>query len=186
MLDSIAAQLSLSNVREVFYNVRFTLRSAAEEMELQTDIFDVEYSPGKTPNDNMDALRTMLHQMFILIRKKSDGSVSSWQQEVLNWLRDNAYNSELCAASVSVQFGVTEKKVYEIVRSTTGMSLNEYLLSLRMRKAGKLLYSTLLSVGEIAEHCGYPAESTFYRVFKKYYGVTPIQYRQTGALPENQ
>ena len=184
MLDSIAAQFTLSNAREVFYNVRFTLRSAAEEMELDTDIFDIEYAPGKRLSENVDALRTMLHEMFALIRKKSEGNITSRQEAVLAWLRENAYDSELCAASVAEHFEITEKKVYEIVRTAAGKSLNEYLLELRMRKAGKLLYSTQMGVGEVAVQCGYLAESTFYRVFKKFYGVTPIQYRQTGALPE--
>lgn len=62
------------------------------------------------------------------------------------------------------------------------MSFNDYVLSLRMKKAGTLLCTTQLSVGEIAERCGFSAESTFYRVFKKYYDATPKQYRQYGGV----
>jgi AraC-like DNA-binding protein len=89
-------------------------------------------------------------------------------------------------ASISAHFSISKNKVYEIVKSACSTGLNDYILSIRMKKAGNLLYSTQLSVGDVALQCGYLAESTFYRVFKKYHGVTPIQYRQNGALPETQ
>ena len=54
-----------------------------------------------------------------------------------------------------------------------------------MKTAGKLLYSTQLSVAEVGQQCGYPAESTFFRVFRKYYGISPSQYRKNGALDQN-
>ena len=46
-----------------------------------------------------------------------------------------------------------------------------------MKEAARLLCTTQKPVDEIAEACGYPAQSTFYRVFKKYYGDSPSKYR---------
>ena len=60
------------------------------------------------------------------------------------------------------------------------MTFNEYLLSLRMKRAAYLLATTQNGVTEIADQCGYQASSTFFRVFKKYYGMSPGQYRTEG------
>ena len=141
--------------------------------------------PGRRPKENMSTLEDMLQHMFQQIQRKSDGSVTTLHDQVLEWIRDNAFDPNLCVASIGEHFSIGKNKVYEIVKSASGTGLNEYILSIRMKKAGNLLYSTQLSVGEVALQCGYLAESTFYRVFKKYYGLTPIQYRQNGALPEN-
>ena len=72
---------------------------------------------------------------------------------------------------------LSEKRVYEIVRTMTGMSFNEYLLQLRMKQAALLLVTTQESINDIAAHCGYQGFSTFYRVFKRYYGMAPGQFR---------
>ena len=186
VLDTISQQLTMGSAREIYYNVRFTLRCAAEEMELGMSSFETEYMPDKRPRENMNSLREMLNQMFHQIQLKSDGSITTLHDQVLEWIRENAFDPNLCVASIGEHFSISKNKVYDIVRSATDMGLNEYILSIRMKKAGNLLYSTQLSVGEVALQCGYLAESTFYRVFKKYYNLTPIQYRQNGALPGNE
>jgi AraC-like DNA-binding protein len=45
-----------------------------------------------------------------------------------------------------------------------------------------LLRTTDLSIGEVAQQCGYQVESTFYRLFKKFYNISPGQYRRMGGL----
>ena len=42
----------------------------------------------------------------------------------------------------------------------------------------KLLSETLLGIDEIALQCGYHYPANFIRMFKKYYGVTPLQFRK--------
>jgi AraC-like DNA-binding protein len=119
------------------------------------------------------------------MKKKSQGDVTALQERVMRWIRENACDPNICATTVSNKFSITEKRAYEIVRVVTGMSFSEYLLMLRMKAAGRLLYSTQLSVAEVAHRCGYPAESTFFRVFRKYHGISPSQYRKNGVLEEN-
>ena len=186
MIAQITDKLTAENVREVFYNVRFTLRSAAEEMELDTSVFDVEYDVTKIPRRNMEKLTEMLRDMFRQLHSRSEGTVTNKQEAMMAWIRGHACDLTICATEVAEQFSTSEKKVYETVRSMSGMTLNEYLVSLRMKKAGRLLYATQLSISQIGEQCGYPADSTFYRVFRNYYGMTPNQYRRNGALPSNE
>jgi len=97
---------------------------------------------------------------------------------MLDFIQQNMADYELCAASVAERFHVPEKKVYEAVRSKTGMTFKEYLTSLRMKKAAELLYTTREGIAEIAQQCGYQGSSTFYRLFQEYHGMTPGQYRR--------
>ena len=100
----------------------------------------------------------------------------------MEYIKHHYSKYDLCAAVVAEQFQVSEKWVYELVRERTEMSFNEHLLSLRMRRAAYLLATTQNSVTEIADQCGYQASSTFFRVFKKYYGMSPGQYRTEGPV----
>lgn len=167
------------DAKEEFYAIGFMLRSAAAELNLfLQELSHMEYDSTQLPWENMERLGDYIHILFLCIREKQAKGNEGLQEEVLSWIRRNFSDSELCATVVAEQFGIPEKLFHSMVKQATGVSFSEYLLSLRMRKAAHLLCSTKWSVIEVAQQCGYQAESTFYRVFKKYYNQTPQNYRQ--------
>jgi len=183
LLSGIARQTNSGNVREVFYNVRFVLRSAAEEMDIPLQVDnELEYNPNLMPQENIQNLERMLHDIFLRIGEKNRVRTSTRKERIVDHIKQNYYDYHLCATSVAELFEVSEKRVYEVVRELTDMSFNEYLLSLRMKRAAYLLMSTQESIADIADQCGFQGSSTFYRVFKKYYGMPPGQYRTDGDL----
>lgn len=60
----------------------------------------------------------------------------------------------------------------------TGESLNTYLLTQRLGKAARLLVDTLMPVSQICYTCGYNKLSNFNRLFKKYKGCSPSEFRK--------
>lgn len=73
-----------------------------------------------------------------------------------------------------------------IFRKHTGESPNEYLISLRITEACRLLTQTRMSVSEIAGEVGYSDPYYFSRLFKKKMGMPPLKYRNfiLQTLPE--
>jgi AraC-like DNA-binding protein len=62
-------------------------------------------------------------------------------------------------------------------RKRTGMSFVEYLHSVRINNAKKLLQQSKLYVDDISYECGFNTVSFFNRKFKESTGMTPRQYR---------
>ena len=58
------------------------------------------------------------------------------------------------------------------------MGIGEYTTSLRMSMGASLLSSTDLSVSDIAKKTGYRYSGNFSKMFKKYYRVSPLEYRR--------
>jgi len=58
----------------------------------------------------------------------------------------------------------------------------DYLNQTRMTHAKSLLQMTQLSIQEVAARCGFNDSSYFCRIFKKYSGLSPIQYRSSMLL----
>ncbi|MGZ0049311.1 helix-turn-helix domain-containing protein [Brevibacillus gelatini] len=50
---------------------------------------------------------------------------------------------------------------------------------IRIKKAQELLENTNLPINKIAKSVGYISNSHFTSYFKKYVGVTPVEYRKT-------
>ncbi len=171
--------------REAYYNICFILRSAANEFGVELQELNIaEYDFQLLAQENILKLEKVVCVLLQKIRQQKELtlSVDELQTKVKVYLDTHFTEANICAASIAENCGTSEKKVYQITRETTGQSLNEYIVFLRMELAGKLLCSLDINMNEVAARCGYDVESTFYRVFKKYYKITPAQYRKRGGL----
>ena len=72
-------------------------------------------------------------------------------------------------------------------KTLTGFGFQEYLTQIRLQAAEQLLRETELSIGEIAEQCGFSGANYFGDVFRRWKGVAPSQYRKTqqSASPDS-
>ncbi len=64
------------------------------------------------------------------------------------------------------------------IKALTGENFLSYVNQKRIEHACTLLTTTDLPVLQIANSCGYENDITFRRIFKKYIGVTPGEYRR--------
>ncbi len=103
-------------------------------------------------------------------------------QELLTYMRAH-FQEKLVLKELAKQFHLNANYCCALFNKETGGSFSEYLLAIRMKEAKRLLSHTSMSLEEIAEQCGIQDYSYFNKVFKKYSGETPSQYRkrETGA-----
>ena len=60
-----------------------------------------------------------------------------------------------------------------------GMTITEYILQKRMKKAAQMLSNDGdISIKEVSEACGFADIEYFSRSFKQYYGASPSTYRK--------
>ena len=89
------------------------------------------------------------------------------------------YRVQLNAADIAGAVGFSPNYLSRKFKDTTGMGVHEYLIYVRLRNAAFELRSTNQSVTEIALQCGFSNSNYFKDVFKKYYSMTPREYRKT-------
>ncbi|WP_233530995.1 AraC family transcriptional regulator [Paenibacillus alkalitolerans] len=73
--------------------------------------------------------------------------------------------------------GTTPYTLSRAFKHIAGINFVDYLTQLRIDRAKELLRTTDLKINDVAEQIGYQ-HSYFNRIFKKYEGVTPSQYRE--------
>jgi AraC-like DNA-binding protein len=78
--------------------------------------------------------------------------------------------------------GFSRARMFDMFKTQTGLTPNDYLQRLRVEKAQEQLRQTTQSVTEIALATGFSTGQYFSTVFGRYTGVSPTQYRQ-GAKP---
>lgn len=73
--------------------------------------------------------------------------------------------------------------VNSLFRNRLGVSLWRYVLHIRLDRACDMLVNGI-HASEVALSCGFKDYSTFYRMFKKCYGITPTECRRMGKKPK--
>lgn len=66
-----------------------------------------------------------------------------------------------------------------IFKDQMGISISDYIIKERIKKARILLTSTGFSISEIATKTGYPNTAYFTKLFKRVTGLTPKEYRNS-------
>lgn len=101
---------------------------------------------------------------------------------VLAYIEENYADPDLCVQRICQHVGRARSSVFALFGGqNAGDSLLGAISRTRVEAAKTLLETSALGVHEIGIQVGYLNVNTFLRVFKKYEGVTPGQYRQMTA-----
>lgn len=111
-------------------------------------------------------------------------TVPSYKNEMLAFIDAHFADGDMYAGCVAETFHISTKQVYRVVRELTGCGFSDYLENLRIQYAVHLLNDTDELISEIAIKSGFNSVSTFYKAFKRVYGVSPTTWRN-GGKPEN-
>lgn len=102
---------------------------------------------------------------------------SSVMHLVISYMQQH-FMEDICLDNVAKQFGYSKSRLSHLFQRQLRLTFTDFLNALRCRHAAALLCTQSSSVVTIAENVGFHSISTFYRVFKKHYGVSPNEYVQ--------
>ncbi len=92
---------------------------------------------------------------------------------------DRFYCEPISLHSVAQMFLVTKEHLAREFRKAYGETLNEYITRRRMETARELIRTGRQEIKQAAFMVGYDDVPYFYRVFKKQFGISPAQARET-------
>ena len=98
-------------------------------------------------------------------------------QKVISYISTH-YTENITLESTANKFGYNPKYLSHALHSLTAVNFRELLAQYRINRAKELLVSHKeKSISEIAYDCGFTAQNTFNRTFKKAVGMTPFAFR---------
>lgn len=112
---------------------------------------------------------------------KPESFSESSDADTLARIRDyiNAHpGEELSLAAMADRFFISRFQISRLFKQLYGVNYQDYILSVRMELAAGMLSRTHARLYEIAAAAGFDEPSYFSSVFKRYYGMSPREYRQ--------
>lgn len=118
----------------------------------------------------------------IIQAKGLDGSLSDTDIEgkierVKRYAQKN-YHKKVSLKDVATAVCLSPKYLSRLFNEATGESFTEYRLNQKSEKAKELLAQTGHNIDQIAYDLGYENTESFVRLFKKFTGYTPTEYRK--------
>lgn len=160
----------------------FTKQNDIQTINSALEMYD-EFNNNLNYSDRM--LTSMMSSFFIrLLRTDSKNIIvpnpSGSQSDrnilfILNYISTNYETITL--KELSSKFNYSERQMARILKDYTGKNFINIIYDIKLQKACDLLKNPDMSINKIIETVGYSNTTHFYKIFKKYYNMTPIEYR---------
>ncbi len=99
-------------------------------------------------------------------------------QKLKDLVIEKISDREFGVNDMAFQIGVSVSVLYRKVRAITGMTVNDFMKTIRMKRAKQLLESGTLHVNEVAVIVGFEDRKYFSKEYKRVYGKTPNEVRK--------
>jgi YesN/AraC family two-component response regulator len=100
------------------------------------------------------------------------------KKELIDFIGSQYGNPLMSLDFIQKRTSLNSYQVNEILKDCCNMLYKEYINSIRIKEAKRLLAETNKQIGEIAENVGYCYSNSFARIFRKTEHMTPNQYRK--------
>jgi len=190
----IKSDINISHIPVIMLTARVSTDAKIEGMQQGADVyiekpFSIKYL--KMQIENLLKLRLSFQEMMIKMPfyTKSTTAVSNKDQEFLaklqNEIEAHLSESDFSIDTIAEAMFMSRSNFYRKIKSITGMAPNDYLKTVRLNKAAKLLLSDDNRIGDIYLQVGFSSSSYFAKCFKAQYNMSPREYKDSNGQVES-
>lgn len=172
---------STDDDRELLFDYKISLGAEVQNVELLVrKCLETRLS---YENKQQILLAAQFSEIMFFISKaycerfRTESNIPPQINKIVSYIKEN-YTSPITLDDICKNMNISKQYCMRIFKKHMNITINDYILELRMRHAAYLLSYTYMNVSQTAEYLGFSGTSYFSRVFKNYYGVAPSDYSE--------
>lgn len=170
----------------LFYNMGEEIRSKVNRL-----LHDTKGSPvPPMPVEQIHTVEQLAQYLEGIIQEATAASKSQKIEQgsivgfVIHYIEEH-FAEDITLDGVAEKLNITGRYLSTHFKEKTGINFIDKVNEVRIEKAKEQLRSSELAIHEIANKTGYYSLSSFNRMFKKFTGVTPSEYRRHASQSQN-
>ena len=115
----------------------------------------------------------------MFLPEKLDENSTEMSLNILQYIQSNIYHPDkIKAKAISQHFGISPNYLGRYFKKQTNETMQQYILNYKMKMIESRLLHTDMRINEIVEELGFTDESHLNRLFRKYKGISPTEFRK--------
>ncbi len=191
IIETLKQDLRTSHIPIILLTAKGTIKEQIEGIKLKADAFivkpfNLEYLEETIKNllKNRAVLRD--HYSSELPTETRSNSSNKIDRKFINEftaiVENNLSNENFSVDNICKEIGISRVQLYRKVKALVGFNVNDYILTVRMKKAKYLLTHEDLSISEVAFKVGFSSQAYFSTVFKSKFAMTPKAFKEKNVL----
>jgi DNA-binding response OmpR family regulator len=185
MCKKLKTDINTSHIPILILTAKAGLENEKEGLETGADEFILKpfnIEVLKLRLDNIIRTKQLWIQKF-----RTNSNSRSWKElsnkldqnfieKSINIIKKNLDNTEFSVEKFALEIGMSRSSLFLKLKSITGQSTSEFIRTIRLKRAAKLIESGKYSITEIIYMVGFSDPKYFRTCFKKHFGSTPSSY----------
>lgn len=179
ILSAFFSQITFDNKQNSYLVFKTGEDSALQNLVYQMYCDSLEHDKYSARLTNVQFEWFCLHLLknhIAHIEMQDENKISINVIEILSYIQDNFKAVDL--DTICRMFNYSKGHIQRLIKKSTGFTFNEIVTKAKLRNACSLLHNNNLTIQDISGAVGFNDNSNFHRMFKKYMGLTPAEYRK--------
>lgn len=120
--------------------------------------------------------------VYMIPARMTDNEIDqAFLQKAIDYIVEHITDTQLNVEALADMFKISRSQVYRKIKALTGKTAVEFIRTIRLKQALKLMETKKHTLAEIAYQTGFTSPSYFTRSFKEQYGKAPSEYLGNNA-----
>lgn len=137
----------------------------------------IKYRQCTTLDEIKEVLNELIYTICSYILQVRDKHYRKEVVDIIEYINQNI-DKKITLSSLAEEVNMNESYVSRLFKNETGTNIVNYINMIKMEKAKDLLRQPDMIVKDVANALGFEEQSYFNRMFKKYFGLNPKEYKR--------
>ena len=194
LCETLKRDIKTSHIPIILLTAQGDMNSQFEGVKSGADYFVPKPFNIKILNltiKNIIESRNKFKNLFVSNKYEDAGDLTTnskdkeFIEKLLKYVNDNIENDNLNIINIADEFSMSRSTFFRKVKIITGTTGKEFIDSVRLKRATKLLLESDLNISEIAYAIGHSNPQYFSKWFKSHYKMSPSEYILKNKIKDN-